>query len=74
MPVRTISINFPRLPIGTSVDDAVGLARGVQEMRSALPPLAWAAVERLALAILAEAAVDRSTAELIVHQASSKVS
>lgn len=70
MPVKTISLNFPRLPLGVDVESALALARGVQEMRSALPPLAWAAVERLALAVLAEAAVDRSTAEQVVRLAS----
>ena len=69
MPVRTIGLSFPRLPIDSDVESAIVLAREVQTMRATLRPLAWAAVERLALAVLAEAAVDRATVETLVRVA-----
>lgn len=62
-----------RLPETNDLRGATELASMVQQLRSQSRPEEWAAVERFALAVLAEASVDRETALQVVHLASSKV-
>lgn len=45
------------------------LMAAVAELRQRLPAREWAAVERLGLAVVQEAAVDRETADLLAKLA-----
>lgn len=53
--------------MGSTPESAVSLAQMVQELRVLLPPSQWAALERLALGVVAEAAVDRQTRALLLE-------
>ena len=56
-----------RLPLGSTVKDLEDLRESIRHLRARLAPLEWAALERLALAVAAESALDLSTAEALLR-------
>jgi len=66
----TVSLSIrARIPLGPGVQAAVDLATLAKDLRRHLAPIQWAALERLALAVVAEASVDRETRELALRVA-----
>lgn len=66
MPRQSLDFRI-RIPVGHTVQDLMDLAAALKELRSMAGPIQWAAIERLGVAIAAEAAVDRQSACLLVN-------
>ena len=54
------------LTIGIDPDEPDELVRAAVELRAALTPTEWLALERLAMAVMAESSLDRATARALL--------
>lgn len=63
MPAQNLRLEIV-LPLKDNLASTLERVRMAAELRARIPPTAWAAVERWALSVIQEAAVNRETALL----------
>jgi hypothetical protein len=65
--MQSQTLNFQaRIPTGTGTLDLQDLRQAVRQMRAACRASEWSALERFALAVMAESAVDRQTRAVLL--------